>query len=138
MITPDLNYIAIFVAAVASMTLGFLWYGPVFGKKWIALMGFTKEQMDSAKAKGMTASYGIAFLGSLLTSYVLAHFVSYLNANDISGGLQIGFWIWLGFVATVALGSVLWEGRSWKLYGLNMGYQLANFLTIGAILAVWQ
>ncbi|MEK7554653.1 MAG: DUF1761 domain-containing protein [Patescibacteria group bacterium] len=135
---PDINYLAVFASAVASMAIGFLWYGPVFGKQWIAMMGFTKEQMDAAKSKGMTKSYVIALIGSLVTAYVLAHFVVYTGAVNITGGLQTGFWVWLGFVATVALGSVLWEGKSWKLYGLNMSYQLVNLLVIGVILAVWQ
>ncbi len=138
MITPDINYLAVLVAAVASMVIGFLFYGPLFGKFWIALMGFTKEQLDAGKAKGMSKSYALGFLGSLVTSYVLARFVAYTGAGGISGGLQTGFWAWLGFVATVALGSILWEGKSWKLYGLNMGYQFMNLLAMGAILAVWQ
>lgn len=35
------NYLAILVAAVLSMVLGFLWYGPLFGKEWTKLMGVT-------------------------------------------------------------------------------------------------
>ena len=135
---PDINYIAVFAGAIASMAIGFLWYGPFFGKQWIALSKITKEQMEAGKAKGMSKSYAIGFLGSLVTSYVLAHFVPYRGAIGISGGLQAGFWIWLGFVATVALGSVLWEGKSWRLYCLNMSYQLVNLLVMGAILSVWQ
>ncbi|HLD39833.1 MAG TPA: DUF1761 family protein, partial [Candidatus Nanoarchaeia archaeon] len=33
------NYLAVLVAAIAAYVVGFLWYGPVFGKKWMALMG---------------------------------------------------------------------------------------------------
>lgn len=132
------NYLAIIVAAIASIALGSLWYGPLFGKQWIALSGMTKEQIEAGKAKGMTKSYVIATIGSLVTAYVLAYFVTYLNASTITGGFQTAFCIWIGFVATVGLGSVLWEGKPWKLYALNMSYNLVNLLMMGAILAVWQ
>ena len=38
------------------MVIGFLWYGPVFGKMWIHLMDFTSEHMEAAKTKGMSYS----------------------------------------------------------------------------------
>src|SRR5688572_1633570 len=52
-----MNYLAILVAAVAGMAVGFFWYGPLFGKIWVKLSGFTKEDMEKAQAKGMTKTY---------------------------------------------------------------------------------
>lgn len=51
--------------------------------------------------------------------------------------MQAGFWAWLGFVATIMLGMTLWEGKPFRLYLLNAGYQLLNLLVMGAILAAW-
>jgi len=31
--------------------------------------------------------------------------------SGVSGGLMSVFWNWLGFIATVTLGAVLWEGK---------------------------
>lgn len=136
-----INYLAVLVAALASMVIGALWYGPVFGKSWIALSGMTPDKIEAAKAKGMSKNYFLGFLGSLVMSYVLAHalvFASvYLGAEGVSGGLMAGFWNWLGFVAPVTLGSVLWEGKSWKLWCLNNSYYLFTLLVMGAILALW-
>ncbi len=42
------------------------------------------------------------------------------------------------FVATVTLGSVLYEKRSFSLYALNNGYQLVSLVVMGAVLAVWR
>ena len=50
----------------------------------------------------------------------------------------VGFWNWLGFVAPVTLGSVLWEGKSPKLWVLNNGYYLVSLIVMGVILALWQ
>ena len=48
--TPVINYGAVVGAAVASMILGSLWYGPLFGKPWMAAMGFTKDAMEIGRA----------------------------------------------------------------------------------------
>lgn len=39
MMLETVNVIAIIGAAVVSVIVGSLWYGPVFGKQWIAEMG---------------------------------------------------------------------------------------------------
>jgi hypothetical protein len=33
----SVNFLAILAAAVANLLLGFLWYGPLFGKPWMKL-----------------------------------------------------------------------------------------------------
>lgn len=136
-----INYMAVLTAAVVSMVVGFLWYGPLFGKMWIKEMGWSKTDMEKAKKKGMAKQYGLMFVGSLVMSYVLAHatiFASaYMHVTGVPAGLMSGLWNWLGFVAPVTLGSVLWEGKSWKLWGLNNGYYLVTLLAMGTVLAVW-
>ena len=137
-----INYLAVIVAAVVNMAIGSLWYGPIFGKIWTALAGMTEEHINEAKTKGMGKSYALAFLGSFIMSYVLAHalvFASeYFKVYGFSAGLMAGFWNWLGFVAPVTLGSVLWEGKPWKLWFLNNGHYLVALLCMGAILAMWR
>ena len=136
-----INYFAVVAATIASMALGALWYGPLFGKTWSALMGFTPESMEAMKGKGMGKSYALMAVGSLLMSYVLAHaliFASeYLAMEGVLAGLTSGFWNWLGFIAPVTLGAVLWEGKPWKLWILNNAYQLLSLLIMGVILPVW-
>ncbi len=139
-IIVPVNYLAIFIAAVGSMVIGYLWYGPLFGKMWMKEMGISKEKMTKAMKKNM-ATYGLMFVGSLVMALVLARatvFASaYLRVNGLSAGLMSGFWNWLGFVAPVTLGSLLWEGKSIKLWILNNGYYLVTLLVMGAIIAVW-
>ena len=79
--------------------------------------------------------FGLVF--ALLTAYVLSWFVSALGAGTVSGGMIVGFWAWLGFFVTTQAGSVLWEGKPWKLYFLNIAYSLVNLLVMGAILGAW-
>ena len=139
------NYWAVLASGVVMMVLGGLWYGPLFGKQWIALMGFDPERVRDMQAKGMQAmwkSYALMALGALLMSFVLSHALifasTYLGTTGISAGLQVGFWNWLGFIVPVSLGAVLWEGKSWKLWALNAGYYLVGLLLVGVLLSVWQ
>lgn len=137
-----INYFAVVVAAVSAMVWGFLWYGPVFGKIWIKEMGWTPESIEAAKKKGMAKQYVLQAVGALVMAYVMAHvFVfasTYTQTFGLVGGLMVGFWNWLGFVAPVTLGAVLWEGKSWKLWALNAGYYLVVLCTMGVILSLWQ
>jgi hypothetical protein len=137
----SINYLAILIAAIASMVIGFLWYGPIFGKKWIAMMGWSEEQITEAKKKGMAKSYVLNFIGSLVMSYVLAHALifasAYMKVDGVSAGVTVGLWNWLGFIAPVTLGAVLWERRPWKLWVLNNGYYAVALVIMGIILAIW-
>lgn len=139
--SPDINYLAVIAATVSSIVLGFAWYGPLFGKPWMKLMGFTPESMEKAKAKNMNGTYAIMMASSFVMAYVLAHVtifaMSYTQTYGIMGGLMSGFWNWLGFVAPVMMGAQLWEGKPWKLFWIQAGYYLVSLLIQGVILATW-
>ena len=125
------NLVAVVVAAVASMVVGMLWYGPLFGKKWMALM-----KMKPSGAKKMAGtSMLLQLVSSLVLAYVLAVFIGVANATTAVAGAMVGFWAWLGFIATVSVGSVLWEGKSTELYVLNNACHLVTLAIMGAIIA---
>lgn len=129
--TLSVNYTAILAAAVASMILGLIWYGPLFGKTWMKLTG--KKEMG--KKDDMPKTYALTFIGALILSYVLAVFIGLTNTIDIGASLKLAFWVWLGFQTTLSLSSVLLEGQPWNLYFLKTGYDLANVLVIAAVLS---
>jgi hypothetical protein len=139
------NYWAVLVAAVLSMVLGSLWYGPLFGKTWIRLMGWSKSDVEKGRKEmngaKMAKQYGIQAVGSLFMAFVLAHALvfakAYLHEEGISAGLQTGFWNWLGFIAPVTLTSVLWEGKPWKLWLINNSYNLVTLMAMGVLLSLW-
>ncbi len=133
-----INYWAVLVAAVAAMITGFLWYGPIFGKLWMSLMGITPEKMKESQAKGgMGARYFAMFIGSLVVSYALAYLVHRLGIMGIEGACKLTLYVGIGFIATVLLGSVLWEERPIKLYVLNVAYYLVSIFIQTLILAYW-
>jgi hypothetical protein len=129
------NYLAVFVAALANYIIATVWYAAIFGNLWKKLTGVTDM-------KPVPVNMILAFVGSLVMSYVLLHSIvfgnAYMNTNGISGGLMGGFFSWLGFIAPVTLTSVLYEKRSIKLWLLDNSFWLLSLLVMGAILSAWQ
>ena len=131
----EVNFVAVILAAVASMILGFLWYSDVlFGKQWRHLMGWTHESMEHAKKKGMTRVYVWGFIFELVTAYVLAHFLILAEVANVGGLKALVFWAWLGFMLPVLAGSVLWENKSLKLLVINALYRLLALFVMGAVI----
>ena len=127
------GYVAIFVAAIASMVIGYAWYGPLFGKMWMELSGFKKEDAGKMKTSAQTG-YIVQYVASLVTAGVIGMLITATGATTLIAALMVGFWGWLGFIATTMLGSVLWEGKPVKLYLLNNGYHLLTAFVMAAIL----
>lgn len=137
------NYVSVLGAAVFSMVLGSVWYGPLLGSAWMKEMGYKSgKTMQDAMKKSMGMTYGLMFVGSLVMAWVLSHSMvfsgMFMKTDGISTGLMTGFFSWLGFVAPTSLGTVLWDGKSWKLWKINAGYYLLSLLGMGFILGMWQ
>ncbi len=134
----DINYLAVLVAGASYMVVGSLWYSPVmFGNIWQKEAGLSKEFMSQAKQKGMTRIMMLGFGGALITAYVLSHFIDLIGAQLLSDGLAVSGWAWLGFMVPLHLGSVLWEGKSWKYMAINAVHSLVTTLLMGVILTLW-
>jgi hypothetical protein len=136
-----INLLAVLVAAVATMVVGFLWYSPLlFAKPWMREMGYDpndKARMEEMK-KSAGAAYSGSFVASLVSAFILALFLHWLRAESLQFGLMVGLHVWLGFVATVQFTSALFTKQSMKLFGINTGYQLVCYLAMSAILTCWN
>ena len=134
-----INYPAVVVAAILYWALGALWYSPLlFASRFIALKGWTPEDIARIQAEGTAKLIAVALLGSLIAAYVLAHFVNYVRARGVADGLKTGLWVCLGFIFTSNLETVIFEQRPLGLYLINNGYHLVGFLLMGALLATWR
>ncbi|HKW31520.1 MAG TPA: DUF1761 domain-containing protein [Candidatus Acidoferrum sp.] len=137
----SLNWLAILVAAISTMILGFLWYSPLlFAKAWTREMGYTPD--DKAKMDEMRKSAGPAYAGSfvasLISAFTLALILHGMRAESLHFGMMASFHIWFGFVATVQFTGALFAKQSMKLFAINTGYQLVCYLVMGAILVLWN
>jgi Protein of unknown function (DUF1761) len=131
----EINYWAVVVAALSGFAVGALWYGPLLGKQWMAESGLTEGDV---KNTNFPKIYGITFLMSIVSAYVLAHVVAQFDATTAQAGAQAGFWMWLGFIVTVHLTDALFNRSSMRLVGIDSGYRLVWLVVMGIILAVWR
>jgi len=136
-----MNWLAVLVAVVASFVFGWLWYGPLFGKKWAALMKFPPDMKPDKKV--MMRGMILMVIGTFLTAYTIV-WVSDVWRPSVWGGsgdaaayvyaLATAFWVWIGFYVPMNLSGVAWEGKPWALFGLNVAYCFLNLLLIALII----
>jgi hypothetical protein len=135
----EINYWAVLVAAVASMVIGSVWYGPLFGKKFIAAMGMDKwtPEQQAAEKKKMGMLYFMQFVASLIMFYVLARFIFDLGQMSVSGSLMVALWVWIGFIVPTKLGDAIWGGNKTLFWITSFG-SLVTLLATGAIIGAWK
>ena len=132
------SFLAVLVAAILGMIVRALWYSPLFfGTLWMHLMGFGKKQCEAAKKKGLGKTYALAFLVVVVMSTVLAYLIQITALNSVAGAVALAATLWLGFIATSFLNSILWEGKSFKLYLLNIAQYLVVLMVMALVLQIW-
>lgn len=130
-----INWLAVLVAAIIRMAIGFAWYSPpLFLKPWQAVTGITPESMRAGLGKAML----VDVIASLIMAFALANIVVGANITDWLNGALAGFWVWLGFMATLMVSLWGYENRSLKLIAINLGNNLIALMLMGALLAVWR
>ncbi len=142
---PEINYLAVLVAGIASMVIGSIWYGPLFGKIFMEGVGMNiwSPEQKAAAMKDMWKMYLQQFICSLLVAYVLSHIIWGMNTAfdrsfDAMSGLSTGFWIWLGFILPVKYGESLWTNKRFKYTAIDLGYWLILLMVMGMIIAAWN
>jgi hypothetical protein len=159
----EFNFLALLVAAISTLVVGFIWYNPkVFGTIWMKESGMTEEKM---KGSNMAMIFGLSFFYAFLLSFVLqmlvihqfgaigmvggdptiakpsfAEFMSdYGNAfrsfkHGALHGCIAGIFLALPIIATNAL----YERRSYKYILVTAGFWTVCFTIMGAIICGWQ
>lgn len=136
-----INYWAVLTCAIISMALGFIWYGPLFGKKWLEITGATKadEATRAEMMKRANKLYAVQFLLSLFQVFVLAY---YIASSTATSGISNALWIWAAFIMPTVAGSAMWNSDSakvsWARFLIQAGYQLVLFALFGLILGLWR
>ena len=138
--TITVNYWAIVTGAVLSMIIGAIWYGPLFGKKWMNIVGVDPANEEARKEMQKSAGplYAVQFILTLFQVLVLAHLIA---DTKLVGGLERSLWIWAAFVIPTLAGAVMWTNEAGKLKWARLliqgGYQLVIFIVFGLLLQYW-
>ncbi|WP_375238472.1 DUF1761 domain-containing protein [Aurantibacter sp.] len=158
----EFNFLAIFVAALVPLVMGFLWYNPkLFGNAWMREAEMTEEKMKSANMP-------IIFALTLVLSILLAFFLPQLTIHQM-GAFQLvggdltdvnpsyhafmadygtafrtfrhgalhGFLAGIFLLFPVMAINSLFERKSWKYIFINSGYWIVSLTIMGAIVCGW-
>jgi hypothetical protein len=130
----SISIIGILAATIATMVLGFLWYSPVlFGNAWVKSMGLKMEEMSG----GGPLTYGLTALTALAGAFLLALLLTLVPSPSIGDGIVMGLLI--GFSIAVKIGmNYLFEGKSFSLYLITIGYHIKSYVIAGAIIGALQ
>lgn len=127
----DVNWLAVIVAAVAGIIIGFIWYAPpVFGRRWARASGIELPQPGQVQP----TTYLAAVVTALVTAYVLAVVSEGLGAATLADGAVVGAAVWLGFVAPYLASGVFFERRSTEWWAINAGQAVVSLVVMGAII----
>lgn len=136
----EVSYLAVLIAGIVSMAIGFAWYSPyVLGKPWMKEKGFTHESLKKAQ-KEMGKFYAVSFVLSLVMAYVLFHVVtlseSFYGYSRLMTGVTSAFWMWLGFLMPVAATATIFGDKNLRLFGIDTGYQFVSVLGMGIVIGL--
>ena len=129
----QVNWLAVLLAFISSMAIGFVWYMPaVLGKRWMAAIGKTKEDL-----KNIGGGAGIwipMIVAAALTAVLLAVLISKLGLDSaLAGG-------WFAMVLALVFragGHVIhngFAGRPTAVTLIDSGHDLLAMTVAGAII----
>jgi hypothetical protein len=137
----EINFVAVFVAAVAMFVVGFLMHGPVAGKLWMRLSNITPT--GNEKFSDMVPQMLWNFLANLVTATVFAGAMWVAFSSPVMGaetwykGAISAAWLWLGLLVTSSSMEVIWMKRSYKLWLFECFASLLSLAVMGGIIAGW-
>jgi len=127
----DVNWIAVFAAAISGFVVGGIWYGPIMGKRWLVAVGLTEDEVKSAP---MGLIYGGAFAFSVLASWTLAHtFASYAIELGFAAKVMTSFGVALGFIVPALGTAYLFSQKGKALFFIDAAYWLLFYLAMGFV-----
>lgn len=117
------NWLAIIIATIVQFIIGAIWYSVFFGKLWGKIHGFDKlpKEVQQKMMKSMGPFYALQAFVTLITSIVLAIFITYLP-SDWNVYALAGFF-WLGFVVPTQVSAVIFGGTEGKWIAKKIAVQ---------------
>ncbi|KRA16396.1 MULTISPECIES: DUF1761 domain-containing protein [unclassified Lysobacter] len=130
--TIDFNWLAVIAAAASAFLLGGIWYGPLFKKAWCREAGIDPDSAPRHPAR----IFAIAFVCSLLSALIFT--VLLPTGAGAADGFGVGFVVGLFFVAMSFGINYAFAQRSLKLWMIDSGYHILQFILYGVILGAWR
>lgn len=132
-----LNWLAILLAFVSNMVIGFVWYMPaVLGRRWMEAIGKTEE--DLKKIDGGAGIWVPMMVAAALTSVLLAVLIGKLG---VQGTLAAAFFALVIAVVFRVGGHVIhngFAGRPSAVTLIDSGHDIVAMTVAGSIIGALQ
>lgn len=133
-------FLQVLACVVVALVIGFIWYGPIFGKAWMEVCGM-ENITPEMKAQMKKKMGGMLFLQAIMSGLSAHVFIAFLGATAFSGSM-LAMWVWFGFLMPTVGGMALWSGKTpklaWKMFFIMSGCQLVTYLAFGFVLGMWN
>jgi hypothetical protein len=136
---------AALAAMAAAFVVGFLWYGPVFGKPYMRLTGMDKLSAEDQKRMQQEAMPGYAT--NLVSTGIATVIVAFLFDWAFAGsgyaskavfGISLGTAGWAAFYAPGTLTNSFFDRKPKALWALNAGYWLVVAVAMGLFVGIFH
>lgn len=128
----QLNWLAILAATASAFLLGGLWYGPLFKQAWCREAGIDPDAKPAHPGRVFAVAIVCAFLGATIFSMLMPP-----SANAVDG-FGVGFVVGVFFVSMSFGINYAFAQRSLKLWMIDSGYHILQFVLYGVILGAWK
>ena len=129
---PNINVLAILVAAIVVLVLGSTYY-VVFATQWAQL-----SDAGARESKPEPWKLAVELLRGVVLAAVVAGLASQGKISDAGGGLLLGAALWIGFPFVLWTSAMMWKNTPWRLAALHAGDWLVKLLVVAVIVSVWQ
>lgn len=130
-----INHLAVWICIVLMHGFGFLWYGPLFGEKWMAFVGYDQATMEQ---ESMSASLWILNTVAIIAPiYLLAWLFVKLRVTTGAQGALIAFLIVFCVYHLPLMNGNMFARLPYGLAWITGGYSLVWLTVTGFILGTW-
>ena len=138
MILQNLNWLAVAVSAIAYFCLGAVWFGPVFGKMWMAGHGITPPTEEEKKKMNIGMMMTMSFIKTIVMVILTAYIVMIINwSGNTMTALKIG--AVLGGIASFPIGiNYLFLKKPFSIWLLDGGYHFCGVVITSLIMSCWR
>ncbi|MDZ4714342.1 MAG: DUF1761 domain-containing protein [Cytophagales bacterium] len=130
-----INYLAVLACVVFLHALGFVWYGPLFGEPWMAMVGL---DMAALEANPPGAGVWITnLISSVASVYMLAWVLAKMNVTSGVRGAVMGFLLSFTFHHLTEMNGNGFAMMPYRLAWITGGFSLVGMAVSGFILGAW-
>ena len=133
----QINWLAVLLAFVSSMVIGFVWYMPaVLGRRWMQAIGKTED--DLKNIDGGAGIWVPMMLAAAVTSILLAILLRALDINTFWAGAVFALIIAVVFRAGGHVIHNGFAGRPSTVTVIDSGHDILAMTVAGAIIGAMQ